>query len=62
VPTKIVPLHKAERTEYGVTEIVVPVGTKVDLGGQFVATITLAGKQCDCGKGVLCPLNPQERK
>ena len=31
------------------------------LYGQFVVTITQAGLDCDCGKMVLCPLNPQEK-
>lgn len=61
-------LADAEVTEYGSTflhpfikpgdEVVLPSGEY----GTFVVTITEAGIRCDCGKGVLCPLNPQTRK
>lgn len=56
-----VPLAQAERDEHGVTVVTVPAGTSVDLGRGWVAQVTQAGLDCDCGKGVLCPLNPQTR-
>lgn len=34
--------------------------TKVALG-DWVVEITQAGLDCDCGKGLYCPLNPQTR-
>jgi hypothetical protein len=37
-------------------------GDRVRLhSSDWVVTITQAGIDCDCGKGILCPLNPQER-
>ena len=41
--------------------VTVPAGTVVDLGSGYAATITAKGLACDCGKGVLCPHNPQHR-
>ncbi len=38
----------------------VKAGDKVRFGA-WVITITQAGIDCDCGKGVYCPLNPQVR-
>lgn len=37
-------------------------GDTVDLGHGWMATVTQAGLDCDCGKEIYCPLNPQERK
>jgi hypothetical protein len=60
---KRVPLAEAETTQYGFTRVIVPAGTEVVLPpgqyGRWVATITADGLACDCGKGVLCPLNPR---
>lgn len=39
----------------------VKAGDEVEFGA-WVITITQAGIDCDCGKGVYCPLNPQRRK
>jgi hypothetical protein len=37
-------------------------GTLVRLySSDWVVTLTQAGIDCDCGKGVLCPLNPQTK-
>jgi len=37
-------------------------GTRVRLhSSSWVAVISQAGIDCDCGKAVLCPLNVQER-
>lgn len=37
-------------------------GTRVRLySSDWVVTISQAGIDCDCGKGIMCPLNPQER-
>jgi len=58
---RYVPLIDAEKTEYGYTTITVPAGTKVSLGRGIIATVTQAAIDCDCGKGIFCPLNPQER-
>lgn len=60
--SQAVPLAAAERVEHGVTITLVPAGTVVDLGGEWLATVTPEGLGCDCNKGVLCPLNPQHRK
>jgi hypothetical protein len=32
---------------------------KVKLAGGTVVTVTKDGAECDCGKGLLCPLNIQ---
>ena len=37
----------------------IPPGAIVDLTGGLYAVITEEGLACDCGKGVMCPLNPQ---
>lgn len=55
-------LMDAERVEPdGWRKVTVPAWTEVTLGGGWVATVTPAGLACDCGKGVLCSLNPQAR-
>lgn len=46
---------------HGWRTIGVPPGTEVALGEGWIATITQAAINCDCGKGVYCPLNPQHR-
>lgn len=60
---RIVPLHEAEYEEPRRGKVIkVPAGTRVALPpGNWVAVITSAGILCDCGKGVFCPENPQER-
>ena len=55
----MIPLARAEKREFGYTEVAVPAGTKVKLSPGSYALITAEGLACDCGKGVLCPLNPQ---
>ena len=39
----------------------VAVGDPVLIGNGEVVTITVAGKSCDCGKGVLCSQNKREK-
>lgn len=42
-------------------DVVLRLGDVVLLGGGWATTITAEGLACDCGKGALCPLNPQYR-
>lgn len=56
-----VSLYDAEVCENGYRQVVVPVGTEVAIGDGWIVTITRAGKDCDCGKGVLCQNNEMRR-
>lgn len=56
-----VTLFEAEDWIDGVLTVTVPVGTEVNIGEGWVVTIMSASLRCDCGKGVLCPMNPVKR-
>jgi len=60
-------LHRQDEVEEIIDHVTyikpgVEPGTRVRLhSSDWVVTLTAKGIDCDCGKGVLCPLNPQTR-
>lgn len=58
---RTVSISNAEKCEAGWRTITVPPGTRVSLGGGWIAIVSQAAINCDCGKGVYCSYNTQVR-
>lgn len=57
-------IESAQHDEYGVTVVDAEADDRVrysNIYGAWEITITQEGLDCDCGKGVLCPLHTSRK-